>query len=938
MTSRGYNVSYSDDAAEDVIKARKRLKLSPDAVLTEQDVRRAAKDVTEQLEEEILKLDRTDRPRCSDRAAKLRGRLQKISQARKIVLRWLTELKQDSLRKPVRPQNDLPEVTFSGLTNTEADYVRRFYQQGVIRLRDGAGFYADFCRGEFRGVDESLIEQLKLADLDERPRGARLAQIGWPFPESADSDREFPGARSVIEFLRAVVGEPDADIPPLRRLLIEACCLYADDTKCQCSSAVNMLHLQQYVEQYSDDRFEDWDKLQIVLCWFLGIANDIDCNQGVARTVMLLRLEEIITEIKQKLQALPQEITCSAPHDRDRDRSELIRRGLSQEITGVLDSGKTEIEFSLKPRDLLCELLGGCTIADAVADAGLPAESIRYIKRQYDVLQDTPRVTHGCIGRQNSPKSGGKKKFSVLERNLIRHRIASWLRRDCRPLSWKDADTEKKTAKSNIVGTKRPGFLPLGDYISLALGLPTTGCYVVKYRESHHSSNAPKLSQKYSAARHVDELISGLLGGATEPVLRRGAIACCPACGSPLLNLRCITKTRTQTSPPTPDTPCEKFGDKVTEFILDDRLLMIDRFSFQELCCIPVDGAELYKFPDVNSRRENLTTVYVALASDSLLSSGVVMDNVELFEQHCQLRLLDQFPSLMQQLENDFIGKPESGYTAARAFRHKFGIADPVSGDPRQPPPKRCSGWIRADAGDFSAWPPQVIPPGKFREQLRSSFWAALRAVLKTQPLAAAMVALIPNVHDRVLALRWLELYPKKPQWTTRYERVSEPPKLLQDLGHQQSSEAAAMDEVVQTTSLMLLHYVIPCLRQPWLGYQKFSGENRLPLPWKDFHEIGSWWQSLKDSERSKRLAAVRQVVTAPDQFAAVLQSWSPPDPDHSLSDEQQNVWDEIGRGLWFLTFHELREHLWKQLQELPSTANHNTQSHLSTATKEVLP
>jgi len=904
--------------------------------LTADDVRIAAGDVEDYLDAKIRRLSATGRLQDRNRSEEFRCRKRKIPRARDCVLRWLRRRKPTVSAKLATPAPPTPEIRFSGLTTVEADYARRFYGNGVLRLRDGAAFHSCFRRGAFCGIDESLVNALQLQDLSESGVAARLAQMGWPFPESADSQREFLGAKPVIEFTRALVGDPEIPIPPLRRLLIEASCVYADDSDCRCPSQVDIDELKRFVDLHADERFQDWDILQIVLCWFLGVAR-VDCKATViSEHVVLLRVRENIEELERKLRGLSQEITCDS----------------------MAAAEKRDIRVTLSPDDILNHLLARFTIADAVAEGHCtqtPAESVAYIKRQYDVLQDTPCLQHAYIGHVHSisPQAVGNGHQSVLERNLIRHRLASWLRKDCRPLSWSDAFPKEQehpagTAHSSILGTTRHGFLPLGDYISLALGLPTTGCFVVEERPEQ--PQRIQLARRYSAAPHVDDLITGLLGGATEPILCRAAVARCTDCKKPLLNLRCTGQLPADR---TAGTTCKKSGLPATEFSTVDRLIMRDASLFLDLSCVANPANGLFSLADFSSNRRKLATVWFAVNNHER-ERLAGLNRVDLVEQRCQQALLFLFPELMTRLdsaawrqpageepcngvmqgahlqcESQPVGTARPLHTVGLVFRHLFGLGMP--GCPESP--RRSIGWMRADAGDFSVWPPRVLAPGDFKEQLRAEFWEAFRSVLPDQPLAAALTALIPSVHDRIIALRFLKQQPKSPHWTDRYERVPKSSRLLQEIGIPQPGEPAALDEVVQITSYSLLEYVIPALQHPWSAFRLHAAKLTWQPPWKGLHEIGTWWQSLTQNERRQRLHAVAP-VTLPDPFEAALRNWLPPDSDDSLSTEQADHWDQIARGLWYLTYYELRSQLWQQLRELSAPVNNSTTRY--TVTKEV--
>jgi hypothetical protein len=49
---------------------------------------------------------------------------------------------------------------------------------------------------------------------------------------------------------------------------------------------------------------------------------------------------------------------------------------------------------------------------------------------------------------------------------------------------------------------------------------------------------------------------------------------------------------------------------------------------------------------------------------------------------------------------------------------------------------------------------------------------------------------------------------------------------------------------------------------------------------------------------------------------------------------EQADHWDQIARGLWYLTYYELRSQLWQQLREFSAPVNNSTTRY--TVTKEV--
>jgi hypothetical protein len=929
---------WADFADEFITWALQRLRLEDRDLdsLTAHDVKIAAEKVEYHLDAKIRRLSATGRLQDRNRAEEIRCRKRKVPRARDCVLQWLRQRKPKVSVKLATPAPPAPEIRFAGLSTVEADYARSFYRNGVLRLREGATFHSCFRQGAFCGIDESLVNALQLQDLSEAGVAARLVQIGWPFPESADSEREFLGAKPVIEFTRGLVGEPTSPIAPRRRLLIEASCFYADDSDCQCPSQVDINELERFVEWHADERFQDWDILQIVLCWFLGVAR-VNCKATViSEHVVLWRIRENSEEIERKLRGLSQDIACDS----------------------VAAAEKWDIRVTLSPDDILNHLLARFTIADAVAEGHCtqpPVESVAYIKRQYNVLQDTPCLQHAYIGHVSfiSQQAVGNGHQSVLERNLIRHRLASWLRKDCRLLSWSDAFPKEQkhpegTAQSSILGTTRHGFLPLGDYISLALGLPTTGCFVVEERPDQ--PQRIQLANRYSAASHVDDLISGLLGGATEPILCRAAVARCPDCKEPLLNLRC---TGQPPADPTAGRTCKKSGLPTTEFSTVDRLIMRDASLFLDLSCVadPDDG--LFSLADFSSNRRKLATVWFAvnLHERERLAD---LNRVDLVEQRCQQELLFLFPELLTRLDSATWRQPADKEpcngvmpgahlrcesqpgasarplnTVGLAFRHLFGLRMP--GCPESP--GRSVGWIRAETGDFSVWPPRVLAPGEFREQLRAEFWDALRSVLPDQPLAAALTALIPSVRDRMIALRFLGQQPKSPQWTDRYARVPKSSRLLQDIGILQQGEPAALDEVVLITSCSLLEYVIPALQHPWHAFRLNAAKLTGQPPWKDLDEIGTWWRSLTQKQRLERLNAVT-LVTLPDPFAAALHNWIPPDPDESLSMEQADHWDQIARGLWYLTYYELRSQLWQQLREFSAPVNNSTTRY--TVTKEV--
>lgn len=859
-----------------------------------------------ELDEEIQRLRSSGGYNNGLRAEKLEKRLKRIPKYRECLLTWLEEgrgalQRQSAAVKPAAVKR-ATGLWFEGLTEAEAEYAARFYDAGVRRLRDGGAFYKSFTTGQLDLEDEKLLEGLKLEGLDEQSWPARVGQIGWPFPESADSTREFRGAVPVIEFLRGLVGKPTVDILPQRRLLIEGSCLYADESNSHRPTQVNIDDLDAYVTQYADKRFEDWDKLQLVLCYFLGLSRNSAEPSATAKSVMLLRLAENISEIERRLAALNQEIT----HE------------------GVAAVEKHPIQVELSPNDLLMTLLSDFTIADAIAAGDTvvpPVDAVPYIKRQYAVLQDTPGIKHAFIGHISHTYSKTVKRGNqnCLERHLIHHRLASWLRMDCRDLSWRHS-------RSNIVGAKKQRdlpYLPLADYVSLALGMPTTGGFVVGRRSQH--------VDRFSARRHVDDLIAGLLGGATDPVLRRGQVACCTKCKRPLLNLACTGSEADGTAGEMKNgiaSSCTESGRQTSEFGTVDWFVMADAALLLELNCIETQTEGQFRIAECCSNRRNLRRVWFAFTADELKSraSG---DSVQLIEQSCQLQLLDRFPELFEKLELQSVGgHKDVVYTAARAFRHLFGIGSP--GCPEAP--RRSIGWIRADAGDFSQWPPKVTPRGKFQEKLRSHFWNAARDVLAKQPLASAALALVPDVRDRKITLEWLGLYPKDRNWKDRKSRIPDPRKLLQATGNDPSSvssEPAALDEVVRLTSHTMQDWVIPAIECPWLRF--FRVAQSWNHPWRDLDELGDWWQSLQEGERQDRLKLVAEISATAglsiEHFADALRNWAPPDPETwlSLEEAKKDDWNQVACGLLYLSFHELRAFLWHQMETYAPPEDHNT-------------
>ena len=919
-------MAEADDTSlsgERLLRAMKILRLSGDPEsLTSKAVRDQSNWVEADLDEEIVRLRSTWRYSTSTRAEKLREWQKKVPKARDYILAWLEDHR-PAVRQPAAVKSaavkSRGEVLFTGLTGEEAEYAGRFYGEGVLQLRSGEAFYGSFCAGEYSGIDPSLVDALNLQDLTAAGRAVRLVQIGWPFPESADSQREFGGAVSVIEFLRGLVGEPNAHIPPLRRLLIEGSCLYADDLHSPWPTAVDIDDLEAYVKRHADGRFQDWDKLQIVLCYFLGVGRESAEASATGKSVMLYRLNENIEEIERKLGALNQDIT---------------RHGVA--------AVERTIRVELSANDLLNALLSDFTIADAVANGDphmLPEDAVPYIKRQYDVLQGTPGEKHAYIGqcRKISSKTVKQGNRSCLERDLIHHRLASWLRKDCRAASWPQSC-------SNLVGTNRPDFLPLADYVSLALGMPTTGCFAVEFQSpsDKKASQKAKLVHSFSARRHVDDLIAGLLGGGTDPVLRRGQVACCTKCKRPLLNLACTGSEADGTAGVMKNgiaNSCTESGRLTSEFGTVDRLIMPDAALLLELNCIATQTEGQFRIAECDSNRRNLRTVWFAFTADEL-KRWAVSNSVEWIEQRCQQALLDRFPRLMKKLEKRSVGRrPDVDYSAARAFRHVFGFGSP--GCPGAP--RRSIGWIRADAGDFSSWPPKVTPRGEFQEILRRHFWDAVRQVLPEQPVASAVLALVPDVSDRMIALRWLGQYPKDPKWRDRKARIPKPQDLLRATGLGLSSEVAALDEVVRLTSQTLLGWLIPTLESPWLKCDQVTQSFSEKLPWRDFDEVGDWWRWLSEPQRQERLELVAAISAtagrSTESFAAALESWDPPDRERFRSPEEaekddwnQDDWNQVACGLLYLSYHELREFLWHQMETYTPPENRNT-TH-STPTK----
>jgi hypothetical protein len=256
-----------------------------------------------------------------------------------------------------------------------------------------------------------------------------------------------------------------------------------------------------------------------------------------------------------------------------------------------------------------------------------------------------------------------------------------------------------------------------------------------------------------------------------------------------------------------------------------------------------------------------------------------------------------------------------------------FGVGSP--GCPGAP--RRSIGWIRADAGDFSSWPPDITPRGEFQEILRRHFWDAARQVLQEQPLASAVLALVPDVRGRMIALRWLGLYPKDQKWRERKRRIPNPQDLLPATGMGLSSEVAALDEVVRLTSQTLLDWLIPTLEYPWLNCYRVTQSFSEMLPWRDFDEVGDWWQSLSEPQRQERLELVAEISAtaglSTKSFAAALKSWAPPDPEtfRSLEEAEKDGWNQIACGLLYLSYHELRKSLWHQMETYTPPENHNT-------------
>jgi hypothetical protein len=373
--------------------------------------------------------------------------------------------------------------------------------------------------------------------------------------------------------------------------------------------------------------------------------------------------------------------------------------------------------------------------------------------------------------------------------------------------------------------------------------------------------------------------------------------------------------------------PCTESGRPISEFGTVDRLIMPDAALLLELNCIATQTEGQFRIADCDSNRRNLRTVWFAFTADEL-ERWSASNSVEWIEQSCQQKLLDRFPRLMEQLGGRSVGRrPGVDYTSAQAFRHLFGVGSP--GCPGAP--RRSIGWIRADAGDFSSWPPDITPRGEFQEILRRHFWDAARQVLQEQPLASAVLALVPDVRGRMIALRWLGLYPKDQKWRERKRRIPNPQDLLPATGMGLSSEVAALDEVVRLTSQTLLGWLIPTLEYSWLNCYRVTQSFSEMLPWRDFDEVGDWWQSLSEPQRQERLELVAEISAtaglSTKSFAAALKSWAPPDPEtfRSLEEAEKDGWNQIACGLLYLSYHELRKSLWHQMETYTPPENHNT-------------
>lgn len=936
-------------------KALKLLKLSPDefGLLTEREVEDAAEDQIAIINRRMQTLKSTkhsfdtddalhkqdDAPHKQDDALhKQIGIRIKVRKAADYVLRCLRttpvsavagkvpDAVQDSgldrnhapprlvPRKAQTAVSETPEIPFLGLSDNEAEYARRYYQNGihVLRRPEFMNSLTDRLVNFEKELASLELEHLTKLGLDEV-----LGQVGWPFPESCDTQRAFRGAKPVIELIRAVVGEPKTAIDPIRRLLIEASCLYADDSACNSPSQVNIPDLQNYVGQRADGRFEHWDHLQIVLCYFLAVDRPAARSSDASRSVMLQFLQRATCEIERKVAALTQNV-----------RLRPLRK-----------AHKHTLRVTLSPADLLNELSGRFTIADLVSSpTAVPPESIPYIKRQFDILSDSPRLTHSFAERQARSRGTGAStgklpKRSCLERNLIHHRIASWLDPQCRPQTWSAVLPKNASSpdKSNIVGTQRPDFLPLGDYLSLALGFPTTG-----WRDSDHKPSQPRtsLAQRFAAQKHIDDLIAGLLSGAFSPRLCRAAVACCSKCRTPLLDMRCTGKaakhhdcaagSEEAAAPCAADCAetaahCDKAGLEAREFCTVDMLIMPDIASGCFLDTVPAtmnqtERSQLqFCIADESSNRRNFTSVWFYTSSPEISSQYINLDSADGVEHQLQAELSREFPEIQQKLELSSVGVTTlPDYTWASAFRHLHGL--PFPGCTASPP--RSFGWLRADLADYSSWPPKTPTLDHLQTGLRKSFWSAVRDLFSHQPHLIAILALNPTVQDRIITLKYLGLYPKNSEWSDSYTRIVNSVVLLKPFGIHPSGEVAADDAVVMWVASSLRDWFVPAIAYPWLAFCRMSQDTIHTLPWKDRHEISAWWAALPQQARNERLAVVSKVPNSGD-FKAEVHSrllLTEPEDFTDLLPQQQQTLDSLARQFWTLAFFELRQQLWEQM------------------------
>lgn len=922
-------------------KALVLLELSSDdlGLLTEREVEDAAGSKIEKINRRRLSI-RDSHEEADTQREKLNGQEIKVTKARTYVLKCLHELSaaanaghvRDAMQKRPLDRNDPPrssvprkaatvspltaEIVVLGLSHHEAEYARKFYREGVTPLRN-PDFHTRFSRGDFYRIDASLVDKLDLPDRGEDRIVARLNQIRWPFPESADTQREFRGAKLVIEFIRALVGEPQTNIEPLRRLLIEGSCLYADDSACGCRTQVNIQDLQSYVEKHADQRFEYWDILQIVLCYFLAIRRPESNSSDTSRWVMLQFISEVKEEIEKKVGALSQDVRHCRLYSKD----------------------KLTVQAKLSDADLLNELSGEFTIADLESNPkSVPAESIPFIKRQFDVLSGPPNVTHFLTKRQACGQGTGASETetsrrSCLERNLIHHRIASWLDPGCRPLTWSAILPKEATSsdKSNIVGTLRTDFLPLGDYVSLAQGFPTTG-----WRKMDRKSTEKRrpLARRFTAHRHTDDLIAGLLGGAFAPRLCRANVACCPECRHPLLDMRCSGKPKAHfdgaSSVPPTDTHCHKAGLEATEFCMADRLIMPDTVSGCFLYAVPAENPQAttpghFRIADESSGRRKFYTVWFCTSSPEISARYINLHSADGVEHQLQREFFRELPKILDKLDqstDSLTTQPD--YAWGRAFRQLHGL----------PLPKctadlpRSLGWLRADLADYSSWPPRMQTPEQLRTGLRRSFWSAVRDVFSEMPFVQTILALNPNVKDRIITLRYLGLYPKNHKWSKKYTQIMEPFKLLKRLAIDTSGEVAAHDAVVKSVASSLRDWFVPAFRSPWLALCRLEQEASVPsLPWKDRVEISGWWAALSWNERNKRLDFVSRVSHSDDFQSAVNSDvlWTEPEDFTSLPDDLQQQLNRVAQQLWTLAFYEKRQQLWDQMDSWPATSHPST-------------